>query len=125
MTTLATVVSSTPSSVYLGDHGHWIVAATKHRDSDAIQRSNYDYIHTQLLERIIEAGQTKNQRDIIRVEDFSHWAVGWVHYLLVNPEYTDFIALVKSYHERLESYPILDEDLYSAYDLEDNPQGDE
>jgi hypothetical protein len=125
MTTLATIVSSTPSALYLGNHGHWIVAATKHRDSDAIQRSNYDYIHTELLERITKAGHTGKQRDIIRVEDFSHWAVGWVHYLLVNPEYPDLTNLVESYHERLESYPILDEDLYSTYDLEDNPQGDE
>lgn len=125
MTTLATIVSSTPSSAYLGDHGHWIVAATKHRDSDAIQRSNYDYIHTQLLERITKAGPTKKQRDVIRIEDFSHWAVGWIHYLLVNPEYADLVSLVKLYHERLESYPILDDDLYSAYELGDNPQGDE
>lgn len=125
MTTLSTVVSSTPSSAYLGNHGHWIVAASKHRDSDAIQRSNYDYIHTQLLERIIEAGHTEKQHDIIRVEDFSHWAVGWVHYLLVNPEYPGLVNLVKIYHERLESYPILDDDLCSAYELEDNPEGDE
>lgn len=112
-------------SAYSGRLGHWLIVYVKNRDSDALDRSNFDFLHARLLEHAIELGGKDTYEDYIQVNLFRHWAHGWLSYLLVNPEHDSMVNLANKQLERLGSYPILDDDLFTAYELEDNPQGDE
>jgi hypothetical protein len=49
----------------------------------------------------------------------SHWVIGWINYLLVNPETPDSIlAQMEGYLEGLEDYPIIDDFEYSEWAYE-------
>jgi len=62
---------------YFGDLRDWFVVAAVHRDSSARERWNF---------RRKEARyRAAADDDLVAVERFSHWAVGWVDYLLVDP----------------------------------------
>lgn len=98
---------------YYGDHGHYLVATTTHRDAEAMTRANW-LVFCRTVEPHMPDGMPLIERS-------SHWAVGWVDYLLIDPEDKECIAAVEKLHTRLESYPILDDDLYYELDAEDNP----
>jgi|SRR5215471_13608138 len=87
----------------------------QHRDSDVLDRSNFQVILEDLRERF---------PDLIEVDGASHWAVGWVEGILV-PALTDpslgytesnvhpaFLAAME-WQAKLADYPIADETAYS------------
>jgi len=96
------------------------------RDSCLLQRVNY----TKVKECLEALEKTLPPRDDDRVisglfhserigawaYDFraSHWAVGWVEYLLVSEDAPDeMIILAAEIKHSIEDYPIFDEDAYS------------
>jgi len=77
----------------------------RNRDSDHSDESNFDAA-LKLL---------GGESDTVEIVRFGHWACGWVEYLFVHPSRkaeTDAILA------RLEDYPILDEDDFSAREHE-------
>lgn len=97
----------------LGDAENWTIVYTHHRDSGLLDQSNAAAIGS-ALESLIESG------DVIP-EDHNHWAVGWVAGFAIrvfrgSPRAGAITAAFRAYHdlmERMEDYPLLDEEDYS------------
>lgn len=98
------------SCVYWGERGDWLVAAGQSRDSDALERSNFECIR-----RAVDAIDP----DCWAVESESHWAVGWVEHLLIDPACAAAIAEVERILDDLEDYPVVDEDHFSETEFND------
>lgn len=93
----------------------WGRAFGVHRDSDALERSNWQVITEDLRERF---------PDDFTSEQYTHWLVGWVETgrvrVLRQPELevseenlTDAFFAVVEWKERLDGYPVADETHYS------------
>lgn len=72
----------------------------KHRDSDLLDQSNYDYA----LEALKDADP-----DAVDEIHSSHFAVGWYDNLMVDTRNEKVLQCLAELLERLENYPILDE----------------
>ncbi len=110
--------------------GH-IVVLTMHRDSGALDRSNY----TAAVQRLCQAAgleslpplegstfETPDPSEAPVVYDWeaSHWAVGWVRYLMVRPDApAAVLAEAEAIADALESYPALDEMAWSELEWEE------
>lgn len=101
------------SSCYWGERGHWFIAYVQHRDSDCLTRSNF---------RCFKAELEKIKPEAIAVESFNHWAVGWVEYLLVDPESAETVARAEEIRAKLEDYPVVDESDWSELEMEEADQ---
>ena len=88
---------------YWGERGTWYVAAGRSRDSELIEESNWH--------AILEA--LGGESDTVAIERENHWACGWVEHLLIDPADTARVQLANELRERIENYPILDEEDYS------------
>jgi hypothetical protein len=100
---------------YYGERDDWPIAATVHRDSELIERSNFE-----AMRRAFDA--CTNEGEDWAIERASHWAVGWVEYLLVRP-CTECVTMADDMRERIEQYPILDDQLYSDMGSEEHDEG--
>lgn len=100
------------SSAYWGDRGDWLIVLAVHRDSDALSRSNFE-VAEQALKALPEVKGWQGENGPVEIVRFNHWAVGWVDYLCVNPECKPAVTLAESMREKLEDYPVLDEEHYS------------
>ena len=88
------------SFMYWGDRADWLVALTQHRDSDALERSNWRVIVPDMFERF---------PDDVAIESTNHWAVGWLEYLLVRPNSPAAVA-AQAWADKLANYPVADDD---------------
>lgn len=94
--------------------GTWAITFSVNRDSGILEQSNYATIKGDLEKRF-----PKDVSD----ERFNHWAVGWVDHLLVRMldkqgKVTKAGIASLEWQERLESYPVVDEEDYSRMELE-------
>lgn len=80
----------------------------QHRDSDALTRSNFA--------EALDALGGENAGETVLVVHESHWAVGWVEWIAIHQDDGKALALADEMHERLEDYPVLNEEAFS--DLE-------
>lgn len=92
----------------------WAITFSKNRDSGLIDQSNYDAIKADLEKRF-----PKDVSD----ERFSHFAVGWVDHLLVrmldkNGKVTKAGKAALEWQERMDDYPVADDEDYSRRELE-------
>lgn len=98
-----------------------------HRDSDALSRSNFTVILRDLEEHHGD-DETDGVPDVT-VERFRDWAYGWTEHVLVRVERptrwaeldapTDAWRSAVEWLEALESYPVADEEAWSALELEE------
>lgn len=96
---------------FLGDdpeYREWIGFLGQHRGSDCLERSNF----RKGLEAI--GGEGEN----VRVERFWHWAVGWVEEIYIRPG-TEEEKRAEEIVEKLEGYPVLDDDDFSSLEQEE------
>jgi hypothetical protein len=112
-----------PSS-YAGHNpeGDYVVIS-QHRDSDALVRSNYTRIYTDVLAKAVELGQPAgididpdlpNDRQWVYSFRASHWAVGWIEYVILrNAAPDDLVTYVGEIRAKLDDYPVYDEDHFS------------
>jgi hypothetical protein len=91
------------SAAYWGERGEWYIVAAQTRDSDTIDRSNFAV----LLEML------GGESDGVAVERASHWAVGWVEYLIVAPGNRQGLRTAIEAHSSYSDYPLLDESHHS------------
>jgi len=111
--------------------GHFVIMG-KHRDSDALTRSNWDAAIRILsdawgeqIEEFAPDGYVTKPDAAPAAYTFSasHWAVGWCETLLVRPDAPErVLEAARDIEQRLESYPVLDESAYS--ELEWNEAAD-
>ncbi len=75
----------------------------RHRDSDLLTESNWDYILEQFTDE-----------DSVFVTSASHWLVGWVESIRLRPDASDEVkAKAEKILADLEDYPVLDESDFS------------
>ena len=103
-----------PDFAYYGNHPTWLVTLERTRDSDQIDRSNWRYI---------TSGMLVAHPDDVAIESMSHWAVGWVEYLLVRPG-SPAEKIMSDWSEVLAIYPIADEEDYEKLVAEEEDDED-
>lgn len=81
----------------------------QHRDSDALERSNFR-VALAALEQV---------SDRVQVVSENHWAVGWAEWIAIPNDDVAGLARAGELCARLEDYPVLDEFDYSALEQED------
>lgn len=116
----------TPSDYFGFDPVGDIGVAAKHRDSDALSRSNFAVAKARLLEAAgPEAitdwdGDNMDARPVVYDWRASHWAVGWVEYLMVRADAPQAVLdEAQAIVDELEDYPALDEDDWSQLEHEE------
>ena len=97
--------------------GYLVAPCTQNRDSDTVERSNWDA----QLERIPES---EDGESVVVVRE-NHWAVGWVEWLAILPTATQAVEEASKIVDELENYSILDEDRWSELEFEENPPEEE
>ena len=103
----------------------WLVApCTQHRDSDALERSNFDTLKARLEATTDIEGLTDPDDDTPdaynwRVVRERHWGGGWVEWIAVHPDAVNAVKVATEAAESLELYPVLDDDLFSEYESDD------
>lgn len=95
--------SAANSFAYWGARADWLVALSQHRDSDDVDRSNWETV----TEHFSQMGFPENEDWAI--ERFSNWAAGWTEHLLVRPG-TPAAAEAQLIRERLDNYPVFDDE---------------
>lgn len=76
-----------------------------HRDSDALERSNWQTVAGELLDRFPGA---------FAVLRSAHWGCGWVEELTFDAGSIPAAAAVAAWAARLDAYPVADEEHFSA-----------
>jgi hypothetical protein len=110
-------------SAYWGERPDWLVCATLNRDSSVLARSNYRCFIKLLGGKGTEGAKGSTEiSENVAIEEASHWACGWLQYLIINPACKELIELAEAAHERLHNYPVLDDDDFSALETEEANQ---
>lgn len=92
------------SGYYHGDNPDWFVVATKTRDANILTLANWDAFLQALDGTDYE------------IESSSHWACGWIEYLIVKPD-SEALRIADDIHEQLADYPVVDDELLSQYEF--------
>lgn len=91
---------------------YYVSGFGQHRGSDALTRSNFTCALNAL----------GGESDTVQVVRESHWAVGWVEWIAIHQDDDKALEIADQLVERIENYPVLDEEHYS--DLEWNEAAD-
>jgi len=96
------------------DADNWAIVYTNNRDSRLVDQSNAKAV-AEILAPFVESG------DVVE-EHHGHWAVGWVDGYSIRVyragEITEAFKTWLDIQERLEDYPLLDEDDHSRMEYE-------
>lgn len=88
----------------------WGFTYSMHRDSDTLNISNYEVILEDMQERF---------PDDVEVMHCNHWAFGWVDHIMVNTENQEALEAIYEWSERLNDYPVADEEDFSRREYEE------
>lgn len=95
---------------YFGETWHdYFVGLGRHRDSDALERNNFEVA----LEMI--GGET----DTVFTVCENHFLVGWVEWIAIHESDTAALKMLIEIRERLEDYPVLDEEAFCEEENEE------
>lgn len=96
-------------AAYWGERGEWLIAYTTQRDADTLNRSNWSCF----LKLLGGEGET------VAIERASHWACGWVEYLVIDPSDAARVAKAQETLASLDGYPVVNEDHWSTLEHEE------
>jgi hypothetical protein len=98
--------------------GTWMIASVggTHRDADVVEASN----HYTVADMLKEVDPDYAAHDWITC---SHWAVGWVQHLIVDPSNEAILRAVGEIGCALSEYPILSENRHSQLEMEWHEEG--
>lgn len=98
------------ASNYIGpDYSQSYILYGKNRDSDYMVKANFDAIY----DYIKELDKTE---EYIHIESASHWACGWIEYILVDESAPiEILNRFKDIREAIEDYPIFCEGTVYEY----------
>lgn len=82
----------------------YYVGPARTRDSEVLEQSNFDVTLREL------GGESDPE---VVVAGTNHWAVGWVDRILVHKDAYDKLRILDAIAEKLEDYPVLDEEDFS------------
>jgi hypothetical protein len=84
----------------------------QHRDSDAMDRSNFT----------VALAELGGESDTVLVIRENHWAVGWVEWIGIHESDTAAQAKAESMLARIENYPLLDEQHHSELEWRESAE---
>jgi len=93
-----------PDSYMGAQWDDYYVFLSKHRDSDAVTRSNY----------ICGLGAIGGESDTVRCVNEGHWAVGWVEWIAIHKSDSKALEIADKIAGDLIDYPVLNEDHLSG-----------
>lgn len=95
----------------LSDYVGWMCGPVgRTRDSDALERSNWEVVTADLLAL---ARELPDGRETVEIHRFGHWAVGWIEEVVISPDAPDALAAAQGWAARLDRYPVADEEHYA------------
>ena len=95
---------------WFGQHWNgWFVGLSQHRDSDALDRSNFHCA----LEAL------GGESDTVQVVREGHWAVGWIEWIAIHESDDKALAIQYEIEGSLADYPVLDESDWSEEEAEE------
>ena len=94
----------------------WFVFLGQNRDSDCLTRSNFQCGFERL--KPLSTDLESEEMPSVQIVSENHWAVGWVEWIAIHGSNTDALNEANKIAERLENYPVLDED--ALWELENN-----
>ncbi len=103
MNSIAQNNSAVGSSAYWGEKSDWLIAATITRDSDCLGESNWA-VFQKALNALPAVKDWPEDESPVQIERFSHWACGWIDYLIINPACKEAVALANELREQLDGY---------------------
>lgn len=114
----------TRPSNYMGPNYYgYYQGPVQHRDSDALGRSNFrmalSLLGGESPEQIeLTEGQDDSEHiwPVMVIRD-SHWAVGWIEYILVHESAIDKLEILNKIYEDLDGYPVLDESDFTEEEM--------
>lgn len=96
------------------DRSRWYVApVTQTRDSDALERANFEALTTILS----EAGASEPE-DYVTIR-MGHWGPGWYEITLIRPDHEAACLALAQCVSALAYYPVLSDEIYSRIENED------
>jgi hypothetical protein len=103
----------TRPSNYLGaTWENYYVFLSQNRDSDTLTRSNFS----------CGLGHVKNIGDGVAVAHERHFACGWIETIMIPQENTEAIEVAQKILDRLDGYPIINEEDYYELEYLENPE---
>lgn len=90
------------------DRREYYVAAGQHRDSNLLERHNFE----EFVEAMKEHQQEESEAGWMIIRD-RHWAVGWVEGLYIHKNAIVLCDVAEELLHDLSQYPILNDSMYS------------
>ena len=110
------------------DYDGYYEICGKHRDSDALERANFDSIlkalggeHSSPEWEKTHTEEVEEGKEEVMVAHSGHWAVGWVEVILVHKDSSE-VGEAEAIVSELEDYPVYDEDLWGDYESEEQSE---
>lgn len=103
-----------PSNYIGASWPEYYVFLSRHRDSDALQRANFDAG----LAAIGGDGKflPDDETPAVNVVTENHWAVGWVQWIAIHEAEETALRIADDIAAKLEDYPVVNEELWSEYE---------
>lgn len=114
------------ASNYAGDDftGYY-VGLSKHRDSEVLERANFDAMlkalggeHSSPEWEKAHPEEVAEGHEEVMAAHSGHFAVGWVETILVHKD-SPKVSELKALMDKYEDYPVVDEGLFSQYETEE------
>ena len=96
----------------------WLVFLSRNRDSDLLTNHNFETALEALRGVMNMTASDSLGEETVKSVSESHWACGWVEWIAIHPSDTAAVALASELADKLDTYPILDEDGYSEKEHE-------
>lgn len=92
------------------DREEWFVlGVSRTRDSEALTEANFQAALEDL----------GGESEFVEVHRFGHWGPGWFELILISPDATELLKKAEEIEASLESYPVLDDELFSQLEEEE------
>lgn len=118
----ATLSKWTRPSDYIGATWYgWYVFLSRNRDSGCLENSNFE-TGLAAVKAVMSQESVAGEDDdyaSVQVVSENHWAVGWVEWIAIHETDTAALAEANRIMERLENYPVLDEDDLSRREMDE------
>lgn len=95
------------------DWSNWYIAYTKTRDASVLSESNWDEMKKALQPLSNDITEDGDELPSVYVMTTSHWAVGYIEWLLVHKSNEVALQKADELAERLKDYPVLNEEDFS------------
>lgn len=86
----------------------------QHRDSDALERANFQAAWDRL-----KSDREVADRPSVQIVHEQHWAVGWIEWIAIHESDSVALAIARDLCAKVEDYSILDESLFSRIEDDD------